>query len=118
MTETTQGNFTIVEAECSFAADRSAGVIVVESSNEDFPRAIEELASAEARQMAIGYAVTRGVADARQNGNVVGPYAINSEGTPLDKVPVGPDGQPLPHGHPLKQVAGYRVEVPVCRRLV
>lgn len=109
--------FVVVE-QCKFAADRSAATITVEARRRDnFSLAIEDLQGTPARHLAISFAAQQGVPDPRQNGNVVGPYPVNSEGTPLENV-VDQAGQPLPQQDPRMQPAAYRVDVPVCRRLV
>ncbi len=108
----------VVQAACTFTADRSAGVIILESDIiSNFPQAIEELQSTEARNKAISYANTVGISDARINGNAGHPFPINSDGYPLDQVK-GPDGGPLPAQHPSMQIARYRVDVPVSKRLL
>jgi hypothetical protein len=112
------GNMFVVEQACQFAADRSTGTIVVESTEDrDFPKAIGELGGTDARNLALGFAAQQGVADPRVNGTLVGPYPVNQKGIPIDKV-ADENGQPLPPAHPDMQPSAYRVDVPVCRRLV
>ncbi len=107
----------VLEDECQFAADNSKATIFLENQNLDFPRAIEELGSVDSRNLAIGYASKCGVGDARQNGNIIGPYAVNEDGVPLDEV-ADQRGKPYPPQHPKMQPRKYRVEVPICRKLV
>lgn len=107
----------VLEAECAFSADNAKATIVVEHEGTDFPRAIEELGSTASRNLAISYASAAGVGDARLNGNIEGPYAVNEEGTPLEEVK-GPGGKPYPPQHPKMQPYRYRANVPVCRKLV
>lgn len=112
------GNLFVVESQCKFAADRSKGTIVVESSEDrDFPKAIDELAGTDARNLALGYAAQQGVPDPRINGNLIGPYAVNAKGLPLDQV-ADANGQPLAPTHLDMQPASYRVDVLICRKLV
>lgn len=113
-----QQSLHVVEKACKFAPDMSTGTIVIESSNdEQFNLAIEELQSAAARNLAAGYASSKGMGDARINGNVVGPYPINAKGVPLDQVK-DEAGNTLPPQHPEMQPAAYRADIPVCRKLV
>ena len=109
------GNLFVVEALAKWAADRSSGQVTIESANPNFPIAHDELASTEARNLALRYAATCGMGSPCINGNVVGPYAINSEGRPLEDVKQ-PNGDPYPVAHPLAQPAGYRLDVLVCRK--
>jgi hypothetical protein len=109
----------VVEKACKFAPDMSSGTIVIESRNDSqFNLAIEELQHANARNMATAFAAQKGIGDARVNGNLNGPYPINSEGQVLDQVKDPETGAALPPQHPLMQPKAYRVDVPVCRRLV
>ena len=108
----------VVEKACKFASDMSTGTMVIESSNDSqFNMAIEELQHANARNMATGFASQKGMGDARVNGSLIGPYPINSKGQALDQVK-GEDGASLPPQHPDMQPKAYRVDVPVCRRLI
>jgi hypothetical protein len=108
----------IVEAACQFTQDYASGVVVLESDITDhFPSAIEELGTTEARNMSLGFAAQKGCPDPRINGQTAGAYPINVEGLPLEQVR-GEDGQALPPQHPRMQVARYRIDIPVCRRLV
>ncbi len=117
MTPTVESLF-VVEKACKFATDMSTGTIVVESTNDSqFNMAIEELQHANARNMATGYAVRQGMSDARINGSLIGPYPVNSKGQVLDQVK-DEAGASLPPQHPDMQPKAYRVDVPVCRRLI
>ncbi len=108
----------VVENASTFTSDLSGGVIVVESTEKSaFNLAIDELLTAEARVLALGYAASRGVADPRVNGSTSSPYPVNREGTPLDMVK-DERGQSLPATHPRMQPARYRVDIPVTRRLI
>src|SRR3954469_14600933 len=95
----------VVEDRCEFSGDMRAGKIVVESAYENTPenfqKAFHELQEgAAARQLAIQYAATQGMASPRINGNVVGPYAVNAEGVPLEEVR-GPKNETFMPAHPL-----------------
>lgn len=107
----------VLESECAFSADNSKASIVLEHQGTNFPRAIEELVSTDARNLALQYASAAGVGDARLNGNVEGPYPVNEDGVSLDEVK-GAGNKPLPPQHPKMQPARYRVSVPVCRKLI
>jgi len=111
------GTLVVDEANSKFASDRGHAKIIIKSNRANFAEAIDELGSIAARNLAIGYAATHGVADPRLNGNVVGPYPLNREGVPLDKV-ADEHGEPLPPRHPKMQPASYAVEVPICRKLL
>ena len=113
-----EGTLFVVEDQCQFAADRSRGTVVIESTADSFPTAIDELRDAKARNLAIAYAASEvGMGDPRINGNLIGPYAVNSQGTPLDKVMETNANDPLPANHALMQPVAYRVEVPVTRAM-
>lgn len=108
----------IVEAASKFTEDKGQGVVVVECDRaSEFNLAIEELQGIGARNLAIGYATSHGVGDARINGNIGYPYPVNSKGQSLEQVK-DDDGNPLPPSHALMQPARYRTDVPVTRRLV
>lgn len=113
-------NRLIVVAEASkFADDMSHGVVVVECVEpREFNLAIEELSAVAARQLALGYAASRGVADPRINGSPGFPYPVNKDGQSLEQVKDGETGEPLPAKHPKMQPARYRIDIPVTRRLV
>lgn len=104
-----------------FETDFSRGVVVVESDlplkNGSFHAAIDELTGNEAKHRAIGYAISRGVGDARINGNTSGAYPVNDDGVPLEFVR-DEHNNPLPNNHPKMHVKKYRVDVPVTRRLI
>jgi hypothetical protein len=108
----------VVEQACVFQPDMSKGTVVLESDVEgpNFSQAFDELNGMDARSIAQAFAASKGCAPAYLNGNVVGPYPINSQGFPLDMVR-SENGQPLPQTHPLMQPARYRLEVPVSRPL-
>lgn len=108
----------VIAAASKFTDDNGQGVVVVECDRAShFNLAIEELQGTPARNLAIKFAAERGLGDPRINGNIGYPYAINSEGLSLELVKDG-EGNPLPQTHPRMQPARYRVDVPVCRRLV
>ena len=106
----------VKEELCKFAADFSQGTVVIESDEkQNFSTAIEELRSMQARQTAIGHAAKLGCADPRINGIASPAYAINQEGLSLEKVAAESE---LPPAHPKRQVYAYRVDIPVCKKLV
>ena len=106
----------VKEELCKFADDFSQGMVVIESDEKhNFQSAIAELGSMQARQTAIGHAAKLGCADPRVNGVSSPAYAINQDGDSLEKVAAEQD---LPPAHPLRQVYAYRVDIPVCKKLV
>lgn len=109
----------VVEKACRFTEDLAEGVVVLESdiTEPNFAGAIEELQGAGAKQMAVGVGSRLGCSPCACKPHGAGAYPINAEGLPLDQV-VGEDKKPLPPQHPRMQVARYRVDVPVARRLV
>jgi hypothetical protein len=90
---------------------------VVQSNDDDFPRAIEELGGVDARNLALQYAAQCGMGDPRINGNTSGAYPVNSEGKALDAVR-DKDGNVPPPQAPEMQIAHYRIDIPVCRPIV
>lgn len=108
----------VIPEASKFTDDNGQGVVVVECDRaSDFNLAIEELQGIAARNLAIKFAVERGVGDARINGNIGYPYPVNSKGVSLEMVK-DENGNSLPPQHPLMQPARYRTDVPVTRRLV
>lgn len=109
----------VIEAESVAAPDGSRAKVVVESDlgGPPFQGAFDELKEGmAARVAAMGWAVSKGVAPAHMNGNVIGPYPVNAEGLPLERVR-GPAGEPLPMAHARMQPWRYRVDVPLARPL-
>ena len=99
-----------------FADDLGNGIVVLESDEQhDFPVAIEALRSMDARNLAIGYAAKLGCSDPRVNGIASPAYAVNQDGDLLEKMAAESD---LPPQHPKRQVAAYRVDIPICKKLV
>lgn len=109
-----------VVSEASRATgDRQKAQIVVESTIEQkdgtFNAAWDELNSPEARAVAQQFGATLGMGTPHINGNVIGPYPVNSDGVPLDDVKREDEhGQPLPPHSPQFQPHRYRVTVPLC----
>jgi hypothetical protein len=112
-----ENNLTVVQDQCKFADDMSAGTIVIESSNPNLGLAIEELGSMDARNLATKHASMVGMADPRINGNTGSAYPINAKGESVLTLTDGA-GQALPPQHPDKQPVKYRADIPVCRKLV
>ena len=110
----------VVEPACQQAPDNSAYTVVLESDRVDhFPTAIEELQSSEAKHLAIGHAAKSGCSNPCLTMSVnasQSAYAINSEGLLLDQVR-GEHGEELPPLHPRKQVARYRIDIPIVRKM-
>lgn len=111
----TQGTLFVVDSECSWSADHSTAIIVVESTSDNFPQAIDELKDAAARNLAVSYAAKNGIADPSINDIPVGPYAINCDGKPIEGL--DPAMDKLPPDHPKKQPVAYRTEIKVTRRM-
>jgi|TARA_R110000824_G_scaffold77773_1_gene196602 hypothetical protein len=106
----------VVEEQTKFADDLGSGIVVLESDEQhNFPFAIESLRSMAARELAIGYAAQQGCADPRINGVASSAYAINQDGDQLEKIAADTD---LPPQHPTRQIAAYRVDIPICKKLV
>lgn len=91
----------IVEDACRFAG--SGGVVVIESDKDAGNLAIEELLSGAARQAAITYAQTLGMAGAGVSGTP-STYPVDEEGRVIEKAGAAPDR--------------YRADIPVTARLV
>ncbi len=106
----------IVPDACQFEADRSRGVVVVESdcAGPPFTDAFQELDGMACVQLAQSFAASVGCAPARLNGNKEGPYAVNDDGLSLDQVKDS-KGNALPQTHPKMQPHRYRVSVPVTQ---
>lgn len=109
---------TVIPQDCEIAPDLSRGTIVIESdkSGPPFHEAFEELKDMATRNHALQYATTVGIAGALMNGNLDGPYAVNKEGVPLDRVR-GPGNTALPPSHELMQPHRYRISVPVHKKM-
>jgi hypothetical protein len=99
-----------------FADDLGSGIVVLESDERhNFPLAIENLRSMDARNLAIGYAAKVGCSDPRVNGVSSSAYAVNQDGETLEKIATDTE---LPPKHPKRQIAAYRVDIPICKKLV
>lgn len=115
---TEQSNLHVVEAACKFTPDNKSGTVVIESDRDsEFNLAIEELQSAAAKNLAVGYASKQGMGDTRYSNHSIIAYAINSKGVPLEDVR-DDDGQIPPPQHPDRQPAAYRVDISVVQKLV
>lgn len=109
----------VVEKECHFEPDMSRGIVTIESDAAvaaPFQAAFDELQGRDAVALAQRHAAARGCAPAHLNGNILGPYPVNKEGTPLEKV-LPLNGVPRLPNDPLMQPARYRIDVPVIRPL-
>ena len=109
----------VVKPACQFTQDLGEAVIVIESdiTEPNYGLAIEELSGAGAKQLAVAYATQNGCSPCACKPHGAGAYPINSEGMPLEQVH-DEQNQPLPPQHPRMQVARYRVDVPIARRLI
>lgn len=106
----------VVESACDFSGDLSRGNVVLESDCDGppFNEAHDELKGRDAVTTAQAYAAQRGCSPAHLNGQPIGPYPVNADGEPLDRVRDG-KGDALPQTHPRMQPARYRIDVPVTR---
>lgn len=84
--------------------DGVKGTVTLESSHEEFPQAIMELKHGSARNLAITAAAKDGLPDPRCEISGA-PYPVDSEGKLITD----------PH---TQQIARYRIDVPVTRKLV
>lgn len=109
----------VVEKACQFDDDFAHGIVTLESDlvGSQFPNAIEELGSVESRNKALGFAARQGVPDPRINGNPSGAYPVNCNDISLENVR-DDHGGTYPPQHPEMQPARYRIDVPVCRKLI
>ena len=98
----------------TFTTDFSSGKVILRSDLSEFPSQIDELMSTAARVQALNHAAQRGCPDPRINGNSGSPFPINHKGEDIEEV----RKKDLPVAHPDMQPHDYRVEVPVCRKLV
>ena len=106
----------ILEDASKFSEDMTSGVVVLTSDLEGH-RVFDELQGIKARHMALGFAVSKGIADARINGTPTGAYPVNADGRSLDTIK-GEDGNSLPAQHPEMQVKSHQIDVPVVRNLL
>ena len=100
----------LVENATNYAPDMTRGVVVIESDNGPgkFPEAIEELSGNDAKHFALHSVAHLGLTHI--NGNVIGPYPVNTDGKALDT------DMELPATHPNRQPHRYRIDVPVTRK--
>lgn len=89
----------------------SKGVVVIESEQTNYARAIEELRGMKAREMALKYAAEKGLGSPAINGNPVGPYAVNARGETTEEL----EKQGIAATDPRRQPHRYRVEIPVTK---
>ena len=113
----------VVTKASTATADRSKAQIVIEStlgsSGGSFQAAFDELNDPQTRAVAQQYAASIGMGTPRINGNVIGPYAVNSDGIPLDEIKrTDENGAALPATLPQFQPAHYRVTVPLCQPIM
>jgi hypothetical protein len=92
----------VIEKETKLAT--TGGRVVLTSDKPEFPLAIEELASADARKAAIAAASMRGCPDPRVSNMAAKPYPVDPEGNPVvDQTK--------------QAIAGYRVDVDIIPRM-
>ena len=106
----------VVKSASQMRPDGSGGLIVIESDRigPPFNGAFDELKSREATNLAQDYAARKGCALAAVNGNIIGPYPVNSDGISLEQIKEA-NGDPVPMSDPRMQAHRYRVDVPVVR---
>lgn len=107
----------VIEAASYLAPNMAEGLIVIGSTAKNPQTATHELLQREVRQMACRYAHEKGMENPGVSGTPRGPYPVNAKGVSLDQVK-GPDGQLPPKDHPDMQIAEWRIDVPIVRRLV
>ena len=110
---TSEPSIRVVEDQTRILPGHSKAVVVLESTNKDFPIAIEQLSSAAVKREALEIAQEMGIPNAAISASSR-VYPINAEGLVLDQVR-DEKGQPLPGTHPRMRPAAYRIEVPVAR---
>lgn len=100
----------LVESATNYAPDMTRGVVVIESDSGPgkFAEAIEELSGNDAKHFALHSVAHLGLTHI--NGNIIGPYPVNTDGKVLDS-----DSE-LPATHPNRQPHRYRIDVPVTRK--
>lgn len=113
----------VVTKDCTATPDRSKAQIVIQSTlgitDGNFQAAFDELNDPQTRAVAQQYAASIGMGTPRINGNVIGPYAVNADGVPLDEVKrTDENGVALPASMPQFQPAHYRVTVPLCQPIM
>jgi len=110
----------IVRDATTFDDEKRTGRVVLESDIETNPdQAMNELASVAAKTKALNYAASCGMIDPRINGNVGHCYPVNVDGKALTEVGVDPKTKkPYPRDHKKMKLHRYRIEVPVCKKLV
>lgn len=107
---------TVVESACTVAQDGLSARIVLESDETALQLAIEELKEPEPRRMAINYARQLHVNDPRIGGSSQQPYAINSDGIPLDEVR-NRDGSAVAGTDPRMAAKKFRISIPISAKL-
>lgn len=96
---------TVIEKKCEFNETNSGGKIVLASDLAQGNLAIQELLSAEARNMAISYAASKGLASPGVSGSV-STYPVDFQGNELKEIRAD-----IP-------IAAYHADIPVTARLV
>lgn len=96
--------------------DGSRGSVLIESDLPEFPRQIEELGSAKARDLVLAAAVKEGIKGSPGISRTVDPaYPVNVFGETIENLK-DDDGQPLPPAHPRCQPHVYRSRYEVTAR--
>lgn len=84
--------------------DGTSGVVILESDNSEYSKAIMELQGGGARELAIKEAAKNGIPDPRCNGLSFSAYPVDEKGNQLDD--------------PRATIGGYRIDVPVTSKIV
>ena len=93
----------VVEQASSFEPGGRTGSVVIESTDRDFPSAIDKLSSLPARRLATDYAASKGVTDPHLDFNNGAPYAVNARGGMVLRA-----DRSLPPNAPERQIVAYR----------
>jgi hypothetical protein len=101
------------ESSCKYAADLSFAQVplVSDFGRDQFPRAIEELAGLDAKNLAIAHATAK-LGRCALDPSLSAPFPVNSHGTPLHEVHAD-----VPEGHPDRQPYRYAIVYTVTRCL-
>jgi len=103
--------------EVNIVGDGSRGNVLLESDLESFPRQIEELGSAAARNFVLKSATEKGITGQPGISRMIDPpHPINFKGEAIDGSLQDDEGNPLPPQSPRMQPSSYRVRYEVTAR--